>query len=54
MKRLITVMLLLSLLLVFTGAKQADTNVYMPEMKVTEENNTVRYENPLEDFKPLY
>ncbi|MCK4523904.1 S8 family serine peptidase, partial [candidate division WOR-3 bacterium] len=54
MKRLITVMLLLSLLLVFTGAKQADTNVYMPEMKVTEENITARYENPIEDFKPLY
>ena len=54
MKRLITLMLLLFLLLVFTGAKQVDTNVYMPEMKVTVENSTARYENPIEDFKPLY
>ena len=54
MKRVMTLMLLVAMLFVFSGAAKAVNNTTPIDVKVTVENNTARYENPLKDFSPSY
>lgn len=54
MKRLTTLMLLVTMLFVFSGASKAVNNTAPIDVKITVENSTARYENPLKDFAPSY
>lgn len=54
MKRLLTVLLLVAMLSVFSSAKKVDVNSVNPSENINIENNTARFENPLQDFGPSY
>lgn len=54
MKRLLTVLLLVAMLVVFSSAKSVDAGKVNPAETVNIENNTARFENPLQDFGPSY